>query len=51
MTSKDYSLGIEGQGDIQKEINKIYEAVITSGKDIQATLDTEEKTINGLLNK
>ncbi len=51
VTSKDYSLGVEGQGEIQAEVNKVYEAVITSGKDIQAALDKEEAAVNGILKK
>ncbi len=51
VTSKDYSLGVEGQSDIQAEVNKVYEAVITSGKDIQAALEKEETAVNDILNK
>ncbi len=47
--SMDYSLGIEGQGDIQTAVNKVYEAVITSGGDIQSALDQQEKAVNSLL--
>ncbi len=47
--SMDYSLGIEGQGDIQAAVNKVYEAVITSDEDIQSTLDLQEKAVNSLL--
>jgi putative chitobiose transport system substrate-binding protein len=47
--SMDYSLGIEGQGDIQSAVNKIYEAVISSGGDIQSALDQQEKAVNILL--
>jgi putative chitobiose transport system substrate-binding protein len=47
--SMDYSLGIEGQGDIQSAVNKVYEAVITSGSDIQTALDTQEKAVNSHL--
>lgn len=50
-TSKDYTLGVEGQGDIQLAIEKIYEAAITSGKDIQTALDNAEESVNNLLNK
>ncbi|WFR55106.1 sugar ABC transporter substrate-binding protein [Anaerocolumna sp. AGMB13025] len=51
VTSKDYSLGVEGQGDIQAEVNKVYEAAITSNKDIQAALDKEEAAVNNILKK
>jgi putative chitobiose transport system substrate-binding protein len=51
VTSKDYSLGVEGQGDIQSEVNKVYEAAITSNKDIQAALDKEESAVNKILKK
>jgi putative chitobiose transport system substrate-binding protein len=47
--SMDYSLGIEGQGDIQSAVNKVYEAVITSSGDIQTALDTQEKAVNSHL--
>ncbi len=47
--SMDYSLGIEGQSDIQSAVNKVYEAVITSGGDIQSALDQQEKAVNSLL--
>lgn len=50
-TSMDYSLGVEGQGDIQAAVNKIYEATIISGKDIQEALDITEQSVNSLLNK
>ncbi len=48
-TSKDYSLGVEGQGDIQSAVNKVYEAVITSNGDIQSALDAQEKAVNSIL--
>ncbi len=50
-SSKDFSLGVEGQGDIQTQVNKVYEAVIPSGGDIQAALDKQEKAVNSLLNQ
>lgn len=50
-TSKDYSLGIEGQSDVQDAINDIYEAVITNGGDIQKTLDVQVETVNRILSK
>lgn len=48
-SSKDFSLGVEGQGNIQDAVNKVYEAVITSNGDIQKALDTQEKAVNSLL--
>jgi putative chitobiose transport system substrate-binding protein len=50
-TSKDYSLGIEGQGEVQSTVNKVYEAVIINGDDIQKTLDAQEKAVNSVLKK
>ncbi|SHO43044.1 ABC transporter substrate-binding protein [Anaerocolumna xylanovorans] len=50
-TSKDYSLGIEDQGDVQSGVNKVYEAVIINGADIQKTLDAQEKAVNSVLQK
>lgn len=50
-TSKDYSLGVEGQSEIQTAVDKIYEAVIVNGADIQQTLDAQEKAVNLILNK
>ncbi len=49
--SMDYSLGIEGQGDIQGAVNKVYEAVITSNGDIQTALNQQEKAVNAILQK
>lgn len=48
-TSEDYSLGVEGQGDIQDAVNKIYEATITSGQDVSAALKNAETKVNSLL--
>lgn len=48
-TSKDYSLGIEGQSDIQDDVNKVYEAAIISGIDIQQALDNSTKLVNSEL--
>ncbi|NLL76215.1 MAG: sugar ABC transporter substrate-binding protein [Clostridiales bacterium] len=48
-TSKDYSLGVEGQGEIAKEVNKAYEAAIVSGGDIQEALDNAEQLVNSEL--
>lgn len=48
-TSKDFSLGVEGQGDIQDAVNKVYQAVITSNSDIQSALDQQEKAVNSIL--
>lgn len=50
-TSKDYSLGVQGQGDIQDAINKIYEATITSGQDVSAAMKNGETKVNSLLKK
>lgn len=49
LTSKDFSLGVEGQGDIQTAVNKAYEASIINGDDIQASLDQAEADVNKLL--
>ncbi len=48
-TSRDFSLGVEGQGDIQDAVNKVYQAVITSNSEIQPALDQQEKAVNSLL--
>jgi putative chitobiose transport system substrate-binding protein len=50
-TSKDYSLGTEGQNDIQDAVNKIYQAAIINGEDIQKSLDKQEKAVNSILSK
>lgn len=50
-SSKDYSLGVEGQNDIQTEVNKVYEGTITSNNDIQTVLNNEEKSVNSLIKK
>ena len=50
-TSKDYSLGVEGQSDIQDAVNKVYEATITSGQDTSAALKNAETKVNQLLKK
>lgn len=50
-TSKDYSLGIDSQGEVQTAVNKAYEAVIINGADIQKTLDAQEKAVNNALKK
>ena len=50
-TSRDFSLGVEGQSDIQDAVNKVYQAVITSDGDIQSALSNQEKAVNSLLQK
>lgn len=48
-TSKDYSLGVEGQGNIATDVNKAYEAAITGGSDVQEALDNAEQLVNSEL--
>lgn len=48
-SSMDYSLGVEGQSEIQSAVNKVYEAVISSDGEIQSALDQQEKAVNSLL--
>lgn len=50
-TSRDYALGVESQQDVQTAVDKIYEAVITNGADIQSTLSAQEKAVNTILQK
>lgn len=50
-TSEDYSIGVEGQSDIQDAINKAYEASIINGQDISASLKNAETKVNSLLKK
>ncbi|WOC32780.1 MULTISPECIES: ABC transporter substrate-binding protein [Caproicibacterium] len=50
-TSEDYSLGVEGQSDIQDAVNKVYEAAITSGQDVNTALKNAETKVNSLLKK
>ena len=50
-TSKDYSLGVEGQSDIQDDVNKAYEKAITAGGDVQSALDNSEQLVNAELKK
>lgn len=50
-TSKDFSLGVANQSNIEDAINKAYEASIINGDDIQGALDTAESDVNGLLKK
>jgi ABC-type sugar transport system, periplasmic component len=47
--SKDFSLGIDNQDDITKEINKIYEGVIMSGSDQKSTIASAEAQVNSIL--
>lgn len=49
--SKDFSLGIKGQDDVNKEVNKIYEGVIKSGADAKATIAAEEAQVNSILSQ
>ena len=49
LTSKDFSLGIGDQSNIQTAVNKAYESAITNGDDIQAALDQAEADVNGIL--
>lgn len=48
-TSKDFSLGVANQGNIQTAVDKAYEAVIINGDDVQASLDQAEEDVNKLL--
>ena len=48
-TSEDYSLGVDGQNDIQDAINKAYEASIINGQDISTSLKNAETKVNSLL--
>lgn len=50
-TSKDFSLGVANQSIIQDAVNKVYEAVIINGEDIQKSLDQGEQDVNKLLKK
>jgi len=49
LTSKDFSLGIGDQSNIQTAVDKAYEAAITNGDDVQAALDQAEADVNGIL--
>ena len=49
LTSKDFSLGIGDQSNIQTAVNKAYESAITNGDDIQAALDQAEADVNAIL--
>ncbi len=48
-TSKDFSLGVANQGNIQTAVDKAYEAVIINGDDIQTSLNQAEEDVNKLL--
>jgi ABC-type sugar transport system, periplasmic component len=50
-TSKDFSLGVANQSIIQDAVNKVYQAVIINGEDIQKSLDQGEQDVNKLLKK
>lgn len=45
-TSKDYSLGVEGQSNIQDDLKKAYEAAIKSGGDVKEALTMAEQLVN-----
>jgi len=47
--SADQSMGVEKQGDIQLQINKIYEACITGNTDPQKAIDAQESQVNQIL--
>lgn len=49
LTSKDFSLGVANQSNIQDAVDKVYEACIINGDDIQASLDQGEADVNKLL--
>lgn len=49
MTSKDFSLGIADQSNIQTAVDKAYESCITNGDDVQAALDQAEADVNAIL--
>ena len=49
LTSKDFSLGIADQSNIQTAVDKAYEACITNGDDVQAALDQAEADVNAIL--
>ena len=48
-TSKDFSLGVANQSNIQDAVNKVYQACIINGDDIQKSLDQGEADVNKLL--
>lgn len=47
--SADQSMGVEKQGDIQLQINKIYEACITGNTDPQKAITAQESQVNQIL--
>lgn len=49
LTSKDFSLGIGDQSNIQTAVDKAYESAITNGDDVQAALDQAEEDVNAIL--
>ena len=49
LTSKDFSLGIADQSNIQTAVDKAYESCITNGDDVQAALDQAEADVNAIL--
>ena len=51
LTSKDFSLGVANQSNIEDAVNKVYQACIVNGDDIQKSLDQGESDVNGLIKK
>ena len=49
LTSQDFSLGVANQGTIQAAINKVYEASIINGDDIDGALKQAEEDVNKIL--
>ncbi len=49
LTSKDFSLGVADQNNIQTAVDKAYEAAITNGDEVQAALDQAEADVNAIL--
>jgi len=50
-TSQDFSLGVANQGTIQTAINKVYEASIINGDDIEGALKQAEEDVNNILSE
>lgn len=48
-TSKDFSLGVADQTNIQSAVDKAYESAITNGDDISETLNQAEADVNAIL--
>ncbi|MDO4284577.1 MAG: sugar ABC transporter substrate-binding protein [Eubacteriales bacterium] len=49
-SSKDYSLGVEGQSEIQEDVNKAYQETIINGGDAKQALDAAAEEVNSDLN-